>query len=361
MVVAPRQKQQYDTHFYCALCGGPFAEVFRTSVNPAPTRCNAETSSSSDSTDDTNIENEFNYSGEENRIIPEEAIEADMGYAARRSRRIRLQAQKNGTRKGIMEEPRVVRQAYDGRRISVNEMKWTKKLRAIVHRGASQHPENYENSLADQNSQAYMTGRGLVRGCFNFADAYASVEDEDELEDEEDEEHEVPEFPEFSDNAQLNDTYGFQLYKELIGNKLESFISSIPFHDECESILDLAVEETGRELGLDDDCINEIRGAPMWVDQLWGHLRSLITVSGDKKEGLQTRRSLHADHQKGVITRLGELDYREAESSGEGWKWKHEDGCHVCITPIVFGRLLLTIVTSGLLPTQQCTLFVKHH
>ena len=333
------RKQQYDTHFYCALCGGPFAHVFRTPLNPATTthNTNDDDNNANDYDDSTNTdpENEFNHSSEENRIIPEEAVEQDMSYAAKRSRRLRLEAQQHGKRKGMMPEPRTVRQAYDGQRIAVDQMKWTRNLRAIINRKAREHPLNYELYL-DQDSLAYMTGRGLIRQGYNWADAYASIEEDEDVDDDDNDDDDDdndarvhPEYPVFSDSARMNNTYGFHVYKEFNAHHTSSFISSIPFHDECWSLLDLAVEETGNELGLEN--MNET----LSMDTIWGHLRSLITVSGDKQEGpgSQSTRTLQPDHPRSVITRLGEVDYREAQSSGEGWHWKHEDGCHVRISP----------------------------
>lgn len=140
------QKRQYDTHFYCALCGGPFTSVLRTPVNPTCSRYGAQDPESIDSTNsnttkdngegafcedpvdaaDLDPHNEFNFYGEENRIIPDEVVEQDMGYAALRSRRLRKGAEERGLRRGVMGEERTVRQAYDGRRIAVRQMKWIK-------------------------------------------------------------------------------------------------------------------------------------------------------------------------------------------------------------------------------------------
>jgi len=325
------RRRQYDTHFYCALCGGPFAGVLRTPVNPACSRYFTETpdldsnicnnSSVEQNTDcddsciaDLDLESEFNFDGEENQVIPEEVVEQDMGYAARRSRKLRQRAEEQGQRRGVMSEKRTVRQAYDGRRIAVKQLKWTKNLRALVHYKALNQPQHWARYI-QENGDAYLTGRGLIRQSENWADAFASV---DEVEDDP-----ADEYPVFSELARLKNTYGFHLYQELGGRHMKSFISSIPFHDECWTLLDLAIEETGHERGLDG--MNEA----IELDHMWRYLRSLITVSGEKQQAEQTRTILQEGKREEVITRLGEVDYREAQGSGEGWHWRHEDGCHV--------------------------------
>lgn len=154
-----------------------------------------------------------------------------------------------------------------------------------------------------------------MRQSENWADAFASVD--------EDEDDPADEYPVFSDSARLENTYGFHLYQEL-DRHLKSFITSIPFHDECWTLLDLAIEETGNEKNLDR--MNE----KLELDHMWGgYFRSLITVSDQKQQVEQTRAILQAGKRKEVTTRFGEVDYRQAQSSAEGWHWKHEDACHV--------------------------------
>ena len=314
------RKQQYDTHFYCALCGGPFAQVFRTRVNPASPRY--DTNADIDRygfCDAANLDprNEFNFPGEENLVIPQEVVEADMGYAARRSRKHRLRAEQEGRRKGIINEKRIVRQAYNGERVSVKQLKWTKNLRALVHSTATNHPANWQQYVRN-GAGAFLTGRGLMRQYDNWADAFASVDEEFDA----DSGH--SEYPEFSEADRANNTHGFHVYQELGGSHLRNIISSIPFHDECWSLLDLAIHVTGNEKGLED--MNEY----LDFDYMWNHLRSLITISGERIQVDQTGAILQAGRQrKDVATRLGEVDYREAQGSGEGWHWRHEDGLHV--------------------------------
>lgn len=348
------QKQQYDTHFYCALCGGPFGQVFRTATTPAPTNLGdnlGTTVPHEYDPADTDVTNIFNIPEDENDPFPEEYVLGDMSYVAQRSRRLRQQAQREGRRKGVMPEPRNVQRAYDGKRISVKQMKWTRNLRALVNRQAREHPAGYEQVLAEGGDQlCYLTGRGLVRECYNWADAYADV-DHEELVMNENGEWVLPEYPIFSDHDRLNNTFGFHLYKELNGNgEMRSQISSIPFHDECLSLLQLAVVETGKELNLvpmDPEYQPErLMEGLVEYDVLWGYLRSMITTSGMRQEGMQIAGTLQSESRGDVITRLGELDYREAEAGGEGWHWKHEEGCHVSYTCIVLDITVYCVLIS---------------
>ncbi|KAI5854718.1 hypothetical protein BZA05DRAFT_248172 [Tricharina praecox] len=317
----------YETHFYCALCGGPFAQVFRTAVHPAhSSNANPDGGGGSSSIctatppqglskqapdpEDLDSSNEFNFVGK-NAVIPEDVIvEKGMGYAARRRRQLRLRAQ---PRHVAGEGKAAVRQAYDGDLISVRQMKWTKNLRALIHNEAANTPANWQR-YTEVGEQVFLTGRGLIRQSDNWADAYASVDDEDGGN---------PEYPIFSESDLLRNTYGFHVYQELGGTHVQSSISSIPFHDECWSLLDWAIEVTGDEKGIDG--MNE----DIDYDHMWGYLRSLVAISGRRQQADQTNAVLReGTTRKEIVTRLGEVNYREAQGSGEGWKWRHEDGCH---------------------------------
>lgn len=372
--------RHYDTHFYCALCGGPFAGVFRTPISPASSRSatsnnniNSNNKNTANGTDygsgsgngknmlddeddnddsgnassDVDPDNEFNFYGgghelAGSRIISDEAVEQDMGSAAKRSRKLRILAQEREDEQGDGREggggrrgpprtrmrmrsggfasenspkrKRTVRQAYDGRRISVRQMKWTKNLRALIHKEASNQPQHWSHFL-HHGETYYLTGRGLVRQTDNWADAFASVDDG--------EDDGANEFPVFSESDRLANTYGFHMYRELDCRRRKSFISSIPFHDECYTLLDLAIEETGKERGLER--MNE----KLENDHMWAYFRSLITSPGQKHQVDRTQAVLQPGARKDLTTRFGEVDYREAQGSGEGWHWKHEDGLHV--------------------------------
>jgi hypothetical protein len=309
----PVSRKHYDTHFYCALCGGPFAQVFRTPVSPATSRCISVTEpQGSKDPADTDPQCELNFGGEENRALPEEVVEKDMGYGARRSRERRLRAEEEGRRRGVMSERRTVRQAYDGKRISVRQMKWTKNLRALIHHKARDQPFN-SHLYTETGEEAFLTGRGLIRQSYNWADAFASDQEDEDV---------ASEYPLFQESTDGRNVHGFHLYQELSGDRVKGFISSIPFHAECWSLFKLAVEVTGHEKNL--ECfIDDFEG------QIWDCLRGFIDISGEKRQADQTHTNLHAGTRKEIVTRLSAVDYREAQGSGEGWHWRHEDGCHV--------------------------------
>jgi hypothetical protein len=309
----PVSRNHYDTHFYCALCGGPFAQVFRTPVTPATSKCTSVTESQgSKDPADIDPQCEFNFNGEENRVLPEEVVEHDIGYEARRSRERRLRAEEEGQRRGVMSERRTVRQAYDGKRISVKQMKWTKNLRALIHSNARNKPLN-SDIYTDIGEEAFLTGRGLIRQSYNWADAFASDQEDEDA---------ASEYPVFQESADGRNLYGFHLYQELSGDNAKSFISSIPFHSQCWSLFGLAIEATGYEKNLECD-VDDFEG------QIWDCLRSFIDISGEKRQADQTHTNLHNGTRKEVVRRFSAIDYREAQGSGEGWHWRHEDGCHV--------------------------------
>lgn len=323
----------YETHFYCALCGGPFAQVFRTAENPATPSyavrddpnvndCGGKDEYGNHYNEDLDLENEFNIPREDNREVPEEVVLNNMSHAARRSRILRLRAEKEGRRRGIMSEQGTAWQAYDGRRISTKHIKWTKNLRALICQKALRHPLNYQHYLAN-NERAYLTGRGLIRQEQNWADAFASI-DEDEGDGNS---YTHMEHPVFSDEDRLHGTYGFHVYQELGRGDCCYVISSIPFHDECWSLLDLAIEESGKERGVQR--MNE----RIDMDDLWGYLQGLVIVTGvvdSAKVPDSTAAALLEENRGGrIVTRLREVDYREGQGSGEGWQWKHGEGLHV--------------------------------
>lgn len=330
------RSSSYETHFYCALCGGPFAQVLRTAESPAtPSHaiwgdhnvndCGGKDEYGNHYDEDLDLNNGFNILQEDNQEIPEEVVLNNMSHAAKRSRILRLRAEKEGRRRGIMSKQGTTRQAYDGRRISTKQIKWTKNLRALIHKRAIKHPLNHQYYLAN-NETAYLTGRGLIRQEQNLADAFASID-----EDEGDGNLGIHrEHPIFSDEDRLHNTYGFHVYQELGREDCLYVISSIPFHDECWSLLDLAIEESGKERGVAR--MNE----RIDMDDLWGYLQGLVTVTGVINSATvpnSTAAALQEEHRGGeIITRLREVDYREGQGSGDGWQWKHEEGLHVRFT-----------------------------
>src|SRR5439155_24486444 len=93
--------------------------------------------------------------------------------------------------------------AYDGSKVSSADMRWTHVIRALIHQDAREHPQGGLDQLG-QDQFTYLTGRGTVRQNASWADAYPSIEAEQEFEDDED--HFIPQF---------NDTlFGFHMYEE---------------------------------------------------------------------------------------------------------------------------------------------------
>jgi len=321
------QFDSYRTHFYCALCGGPFAQVFRTAAEPAPPKKPVASSKApkdcindnpgpglspvpeAADPDDVDLTNGFNIPVEENHVIPEEVVLENMGYAASRHRDHRIRASEKGLRRGIMSDNRRTLKAYDGRRISAKQIRWTGDLRALIHKKAKAFPIGGQDYFDEGRSQ-FLTGRGRIRQIDAWADAFANYELEGEL------------------RVDTGSPYGFQVYQEFGRLDSEFVISSIPFHEQCWDLLVYATEVSARERGVDmnHDPIDENE------DILWGYLRGLVGISGAAKWlGSGPVSTLHGPRRGEVITRLGEVDYREAQGSGEGFQWRHDEGLHVSL------------------------------
>lgn len=308
--IMANQPESYKTHFYCALCGGPFAQVFRTQATSAKQEAPSDSGSEFIrlESEEEYLDDAFNIPEEDNCEVPEEAILENMGYAASRHREYRIRASMEGLRRGIMSENRRAAKAYDGCRISARQMRWTRHLRALIHKRAKFIPIGGQEFIGENNSQ-FLTGRGRIRQVDAWADAFASYEEEGEL------------------IAGMGSPYGFQVYQEFGRLDSEFVISSIPFHEQCHDMLVYATEVAVKERGVDID--------PVPIDEtdniVWGYLRGLVGISAVAKSlGSGTVSStLHGFMQGEVITRFGEVDYREAQGSGEGSQWRHDEGLHV--------------------------------
>lgn len=302
----------YKTHFYCALCGGPFAQVYRTQASSAKLDIHLPPSNSGSElirleSEEEYLDNVFNIPEEENIEIPEEAVLESMGYAASRHREYRIRASMKGLRRGIMSENRRATKAYDGRQISTRQLRWTRHLRALIHKRAKSFPVGGQEFFNDGSSQ-FLTGRGQIRQVDAWADAFASYEEEDEL------------------ISGMGSPYGFQVYQEFGRLDSEFVISSIPFHEQCHDMLVYATEIAAKERGVDIDHVP----IDETDDIVWGYLRSLVGISAVSKSlGFGTVSTFDASMRGEVITRLGEVDYREAQGSGEGFQWRHDEGLHV--------------------------------
>lgn len=294
--MAARRPERYQTHFYCSLCGGPFAQVFRTCV---PAQNQPESWEK-----DVSSEGRFNIAEDENAIIPPEIWMNDMGPIAQCARKGRGDV-----------TTRTVREAYDGTLISVQQMEWSMDLRALIHRHSTMHPQMGHPwtgvNAPPPVGEVYLTGRGLVKCHDNLGYAFPSFEDPDD----DDDGSTIPQFPPWINPR-------FYLYQD--AGSVDFFLSSIPFHEECSTLLERAIEVSAQEIGFEPNSYF----AP--EDDIWHGLREFLGGEPDmKKLSLSSNSLLPGEERKEVVTRLGEINYREAQGCGEGWKWRHEDGLHV--------------------------------
>ena len=190
---------RYNTHFYCALCGGPFAQVFRTATTPSAQEHAASslgqtdvdvgvngTDNDLDDLDDlynVDADAQFTIPEEDNYEIPEEIVLSNMGYAALRNRDHRFQ----NKRPGNMDDTMKAWRAYDGSLISTAQMRWTRNLRALIHKRAQQIPAggdfepdidlfgNHDEPVKSQ----FLSGRGRILQIDARAEVYSSYEEED--------------------------------------------------------------------------------------------------------------------------------------------------------------------------------------
>lgn len=284
--------------------------------------------------DDLDPANEFNIPPERNNLIPREELDVAIGTGAAYVKSLRLRAERDGQRTGYATEQRAVHHAYDGKLISVENMAWTKSLRALIHRSAKKHPfGNIYDMIRDEGGDpngpdvpnTYLSGRGQIRKHYNWADAYADI-DHDEIDDE------GPEPDSIFSNTQIkSNRFGFNVYQELLNKSTRDTLSSssIPFHEDCWTLLNLAIEIAMQDRGVapkeDEDLFS--------YDELWDTLAQLIGEASNEKNQFNFPAVLQEDpRQRGeVVTKLGLVDYRHSESSNEGWKWRHEEGLHVSI------------------------------
>ncbi|RPA73554.1 hypothetical protein BJ508DRAFT_333984 [Ascobolus immersus RN42] len=327
----------YHTHFYCAICGGPFAEVFRTAVQraqrgsvplsqDADSRCMSLDLEEEQSNKDLDPENEFNILPERNGILPREVLDADIGTGAAYVKSLRLKAEEAGQRKGYATEDREAWHAYDGRLISVEEMEWTKSLRALIHRNARHMPGPYD---FEEDENIMLTGKGQIRKEYCWADAYADFEQEEEP---------APGANLFTDEQIRSHQFEFNVYQELVANPsrpVRDILSSvsIPFHADCWDLLNMAIEVAMKDRGVVFSTPDE--EAPdadesFSYDELWDTFAQLIGEASNERNhigypgALQEDPSLRGE----VVTKFGLVDYRHSESCNEGWKWRHEEGLH---------------------------------
>jgi hypothetical protein len=324
-------EDKYRNQFFCAICGGPFARVFRTDVEAAdPVRASDEHGTT---LDDVPSPDEFSVPVEQNEVVTyEEAFE---GLSAR----AQLEYDTQDCYKNALADLRraKIRHAYDGTKITSQDMRWTHIMRALIHRDAREQPEGGPDQLAD-DQLTYITGRGTVRQDASWADAYPSIEAELDFEDAE--EGDQPGIPEFDDTG-----FGFHMYEEPDRYDRKFCIGSIPFHDECWDLLDLALSVCGNRRGIASMTVGE----DISTDDLWRYLRDLIPSSCTplRKSELTTV-SLQNQTLADPITRLsigimGGAGYREAQLCGDGQKWLHIEGLHVRRRLTPYQNAMLTV------------------
>lgn len=359
--MAPSRPHRYQTHFFCSLCGAPFAQAYRTATKPIYAANSDDAEGEAEERDEdeeenynTDISHEFNISESENAVIPPEVWLKDMNEGAKRERAAkarremildekdrRLREKRGLPPKEHTSEHRTVRTAYDGRLISIKDMEWSKDLRAIINQHAQHHPEDHQLNPEYNFSSTYLTGRGLIRQYDNEADAYAAI-DFEEYEDTSRPPSRYPQFDPFRNHK-------FHLYQEP-NLRPQHIVCSFPFHDECYSLLDSALEAIAEDLGWEgtiywdqDDPDNEDFNS----DQKFYWLREFLGGVPDVKKGsFGPQHLVEGDSRKEVSTRLAEINYREAQGCSEGYQWRHEDGLHVSLRSESESKLLTNLVAT---------------
>ncbi|KAI9762626.1 MAG: hypothetical protein M4579_000244 [Chaenotheca gracillima] len=290
-------EDRYRDHFFCALCGGPFARVYRTDglshnhVTPSPNKSLGE----------EEIHSSHTIPSQGNRPLTDDELYANAYPNANLEQG--LQDDNGRTPHGDSTKP-AVKLAYDGSSISDREMRWTGLIRALIHRDAQVQPEGGLDQM-DALNHVYLTGRGRVKECGSLADAYASMEAG--LEDDDMDENDIPTF--------YGDDCRFHMYEEPGREDCRYLISSIPFHENCCDIFFQAIEScrTKRSLPkvLPRDAVD--------LDLVWSYLCELLPpTSSGKRRGT-------------VISRLttgcmGNQGYREAQACNDGRRWLHSEG-----------------------------------
>ncbi|KAI9816157.1 MAG: hypothetical protein M1826_001883 [Phylliscum demangeonii] len=333
------EEDNYQTEFFCALCGGPFARVYRT--NEASERPRAESSRAAE--DGDNIEDGSAEVGGANdapsarvtvpsswtdpratAAVPPDVLELDQTEAYLLNP------------VGQVRPPPTLLHAYPGRLISEEDMRWTGVLRALIHRNARAHPQGGLERLNAQppppSPNVYLTGRGRVLEDGAWAMAHPSIEaemqeadaSEEEEEPGEEDDHDVGYHP-----MTPEERFRFQLYGEPGRIDLKLSVSSIPFHEECWDIFGGAVHlaQVTRGLVLPSDL------GTIGVEAVWDYLLQMISRAGAQGLCRLSERSLALGAVQDPIIRLssgciGRQGYREAQACVAGAKWRHHEGLH---------------------------------
>ena len=284
-------EDRYRVHFLCALCGGPFTRVYRTNNAQQPE------SSTSACAAEAELTGDYSFQG-----------------------------------------------AYDGRLLSEEDVRWTRVMRALIHRNAQVHPHGGREQL-EQGRDVYLTGRGKVLEDASWAIAHPSIEDD--LEDSDDEGAAAP---------PLDEKYGrFHLYQEPDREDRKYQISSIPFHEECWDIFQEALRSARAARRFADSPSD----SGVSYETIWSYWCDLIPNAGcgGGLSGLSTEDLANGNVDDPIIRLsmecMGRQGYQEAQACTDGKAWLHVDGLHVGRSSRYLDVLPTHIRYSGWSPTRN--------
>ncbi|KAI9807362.1 MAG: hypothetical protein M1833_000105 [Piccolia ochrophora] len=306
-------EDKYHPHFFCVFCGGPFARVFRTTIweNDGVPKTHLSDGTTNDGDFDLQVKNKLTTSDKSSSTLKSlEQGEDDLfGNALPRWPSHKAQSFLPN-----------IHEAYDGRLIQADDMKWTKVLRALIHCDAEKHPGQGEDwqDLPD----VYLTGRGRISEDASWAAAFPSIHDDLDVEEDDDE-------GEPFDPNLYGDRLGFHLYQEPDRRDRKFSISSTPFHEECWDIFLQALRSSRLTRGLrEDDLDVSIDLAPIWT-----YLTDMIPVAVTGRTSDLAKEAMYSDTVSDPINRLsvgcmGRKGYREAQCCTDGRVWLHREGLH---------------------------------
>ncbi|KAI9891305.1 MAG: hypothetical protein M1814_002818 [Vezdaea aestivalis] len=279
------KEDKYRTHFYCALCGGPFARV---EIGARPDNDHETPTGDQKARQLDSIAYRQKLTNKE----------IDTNFL--NNNPFELELQQTSSRRASTPE---VYTAYDSAKLDSESLKWTRVIRALIHESARHQPAQGLAQLR-AHDVAYLTGRGKVREDGSWADAYPSLESEPDS-DEEDEFG----LPHFGDDC------GFHLYQEPDREDRQLLIGSIPFHDECWNILDHAYQVTRARKGLDHVIDVEIDEEDQDIDVnlLWRCLSENLSVCSAGNISDLTIASLRKGSAHDVVSRLSSRMLEESE------------------------------------------------
>ncbi|KAI9841388.1 MAG: hypothetical protein M1837_000720 [Sclerophora amabilis] len=297
----------YRTHFFCALCGGPFAHVYRTNEPPKRHTTRRRGQSEEQEWDELGeLRGHHTIPSDWNETLSQEELDANAKPISTLEESLRrFQDPPPDPQNTDVARP-PVRRAYDGSLIQDEHMRWTTVIRALIHENAQVQPEGGPEQV-DARNRVYLTGRGRVREEGSYADAHPTIAAD--LEYGETDDAGTPVF--YDTSCQ------FHLYQEPDREDRRFVIGSIPFHENCWEILYQAIHSCRSRRGLPDVLANDI----VDLQLIWSYLCEMLPVASS------------VNTSESIITRLspgymGDHGYREAQACGEGKKWLHQDDLH---------------------------------